>query len=197
MGASTATGFVATEGGAARPDVQIGLVLYSADKAGDSLHPFSGFTLLVRLLKPESRGTVLLKSADPLEAPAIRPNYLATARDCAVLVSGMKIARRLVDAEPMRRHVARAHEPARPFAHDEEWLQYLRARGGISYHPVGTCRMGRDAGAVVDERLRVRGIGGLRVVDASIMPTLVSGNTNAPTIMIGEKGADMILQDNG
>jgi len=197
MGASTATGFVATEGGASRPDVQIGLVLYSADKAGDTLHPFSGFTLLVRLLKPESRGTVLLKSADPLEAPAIRPNYLATARDCAVLVAGMKIARRLVDAEPMRRHVARAHEPARPFAHDEEWLQYLRARGGISYHPVGTCRMGRDAGAVVDERLRVRGIGGLRVVDASIMPTLVSGNTNAPTIMIGEKGADMILQDNG
>jgi choline dehydrogenase len=197
MAASTATGFVTTEPGASRPDTQIGLVLYSTEKTGDVLHRFSGFTLLVRLLKPESRGTVLVKSADPLAAPAIRPNYLSTPRDCDVLVAGMKIAQRLVDAEPLRRYVARAHEPAQPFTHDDEWLQYLRARGGISYHPVGTCRMGRDAGAVVDERLRVRGIEGLRVVDASIMPTLVSGNTNAPTIMIGEKGADMILEDAG
>ncbi len=195
MAASTATGFVATEPGASRPDVQIGLVLYSTDKFGDTLHRFSGFTLLVRLLKPESRGTVLVKSADPLEAPAIRPNYLSAPRDGEILVAGMKIARRLVDAGPMRRYVARAHEPAQPFANDDEWLQYLRARGGISFHPVGTCRMGPDADAVVDERLRVRGVERLRVVDASIMPTLVSGNTNAPTIMIGEKGADMILED--
>jgi choline dehydrogenase len=107
----------------------------------------------------------------------------------------MKVARRLVDAPPLRHYVARAHEPAQPFTNDDEWLQYLRTRGGISFHPVGTCRMGADADAVVDERLRVRGVEGLRVVDASIMPTLVSGNTNAPTIMIGEKGADMILQD--
>ena len=197
MAASTATGFVATEPGASRPDTQIGLVLYSTEKTGDTLHPFSGFTVLVRLLKPESRGTVLVKSADPFAAPAIRPNYLSTPKDCGVLVAGMKIARRLVDAEPLRRYVARAHEPAQSFTRDDEWLQYLRARGGISYHPVGTCRMGNDAGAVVDERLRVRGIGGLRVVDASIMPTLVSGNTNAPTIMIGEKGADLILEDAG
>jgi choline dehydrogenase len=140
---------------------------------------------------------VLLKSADPLAAPAIRPNYLSTRKDGDVLVAGMKIARRLVDSAPLRRYVARAHEPAQPFAQDDEWLQYLRTRGGISFHPVGTCRMGNDAGAVVDARLRVHGIGALRVVDASIMPTLVSGNTNAPTIMIGEKGADMILQDNG
>ena len=194
MGASTATGFVATDG-VARPDVQIGLILYSTEKAGDALHPFSGFSLLVRLLRPESRGTVLVKSPDPLDAPAIRPNYLATRKDCDILVAGMKIAQRLIDADPMRRYVARMHEPAQPFTGDDEWLHYLRARGGISYHPVGTCRMGSDADAVVDERLRVRGIAGLRVVDASIMPTLVSGNTNAPTIMIGEKGADMILED--
>jgi choline dehydrogenase len=95
----------------------------------------------------------------------------------------------------MRRYIARAHEPANAFTRDSEWQDYLRTRGGISYHPVSTCRMGSDASAVVDARLRVHGFDGLRVVDASIMPTLVSGNTNAPTIMIAEKGADMILQD--
>ncbi|HEX2827468.1 MAG TPA: GMC family oxidoreductase N-terminal domain-containing protein [Burkholderiales bacterium] len=195
MGASTATGFVSTDPGTERPDVQIGLVLYSTDKFGDRLHPFSGFTILVRLLRPESRGTVMLKSADPLAQPEIRPNYLASAKDCDVLVAGMKVAQRLVGAPPLQRYVARPHEPAAPPATDDAWLQYLRAKGGISYHPVGTCRMGSDGDAVVDERLRVRGFRGLRVVDASIMPTLVSGNTNAPTIMIGEKGADMILAD--
>jgi choline dehydrogenase len=194
MAASTATGFVATDG-SARPDVQIGMVLYSTDKSGDRLHPFSGFTLLVRLLRPESRGTVMAKSVDPLENPVIRPNYLSTRKDCDVLVAGMKITQRLVDAAPLRRYAARAHEPSQPPVSDDEWLHYLRTKGGISYHPVGTCRMGNDAGSVVDPRLRVRGIGGLRVVDASIMPTLVSGNTNAPTIMIAEKGADMVLED--
>ena len=129
------------------------------------------------------------------DAPAIRPNYLASAKDGEVLIEGMKVAQRLVDAAPMRRYVVRTHEPAQTPGSDDEWLQYLRAKGGISYHPVGTCRMGSDDGAVVDERLRVRGIGGLRVIDASIMPTLVSGNTNAPTIMIGEKGANMVLED--
>jgi choline dehydrogenase len=194
MGASTATGFVATDGGS-RPDIQIGLVVYSTDKFGDTLHAFPGFTMLVRLLRPESRGTVQIKSADPLAPPSIRPNYLSQPRDAELLVAGMKVARRLVDAPPLRGYVAREHEPAPAPANDEEWQQYLRARGGISYHPVGTCRMGADADAVVDERLRVRGIEGLRVVDASIMPTLVSGNTNAPVIMIAEKASDMILED--
>ena len=113
MAASTATGFVAAEAGTTRPDVQIGLVLYSTDKFGDTLHPFSGFTILVRLLRPESRGTVLLKSADPLAPPEIRPNYLSTRKDCDVLIAGMKVARQLVDAEPMRVYAARAHEPDR------------------------------------------------------------------------------------
>ncbi|HZN23921.1 MAG TPA: GMC family oxidoreductase N-terminal domain-containing protein [Burkholderiales bacterium] len=195
MGASTATGFVSTDPAVSRPDVQIGLVLYSTDKFGDTLHPFSGFTLLVRLLRPESRGTVHIKSADPRDPPAIRPNYLSTRKDCHVLVTGMKVAQRLVEAAPLRRYVARKHEPPDSVTSNDDWLQYLRERGGISFHPVGTCRMGKDDDAVVDERLRVRGIGSLRVVDASIMPTLVSGNTNAPVIMIGEKGADMILQE--
>jgi choline dehydrogenase len=195
MGASYAAGFVSTDPEVARPDVQIGLVLFSADKFGDGLHRFPGFTILVRLLRPEARGTVLLKSADPLAPPEIRPNYFATPMDRAVLVEGMKAAQALVDMPPMRRYVARLHDPPERIAGDDEWEEYLRMRGGISFHPVGTCRMGDDRHAVVDERLRVRGFEGLRVVDASIMPTLVSGNTNAPTIMIGEKGAHMILQD--
>jgi choline dehydrogenase len=150
--------------------------------------------VLVRLLRPESRGTVLIRSADPFAPPVIRPNYFSTAKDRAVLVAGMKVAQEIVDAPAMRRYVARLHEPAKAFTTDAQWSEYVRTRGGISYHPVGTCRMGSDSSAVVDSRLRVRGLEGLRVVDASIMPTLVSGNTNAPTIMIGEKGADMILE---
>ena len=195
MGASYAAGFLRSDPAVASPDIQAGLVLYSSDKAGDDLHRFSGFTMLVRLLRPESRGSVLIRSADPLQAPAIRPNYLSTEKDCEVLVAGMKAVRRIAEAAAMRRYVAREVEPGASCVNDEDMLDYLRRRGGISYHPVSTCRMGNDAAAVVDARLRVRGIEGLRVVDASIMPTLISGNTNAPTIMIAEKGADMILQD--
>ncbi len=195
MGASYAAGFLRTDPAVSRPDIQAGLMLFSADKAGDDLHRFSGFSMLVRLLRPESRGTVLIQSADPLRAPAIRPNYLSTPQDREVLLAGFKAVRRIAETPPMSRYVAQEHEPGTACATDAELLDYLRRRGGISYHPVGTCRMGNDAAAVVDERLRVHGIQGLRVVDASIMPTLVSGNTNAPTIMIAEKGAAMILQD--
>jgi choline dehydrogenase len=195
MGASYAAGFVSTDPDVARPDVQIGLVLFSADKFGDGLHRFPGFTILVRLLRPEARGTVLLRSVDPLAPPEIRPNYFSTPMDRAVLIEGMKAAQALVDAPPMQRYIARLHDPPERIESDEAWEDYLRMRGGISFHPVGTCRMGDDRHAVVDDRLRVRGFEGLRVIDASIMPTLVSGNTNAPTIMIGEKGAHMILQD--
>jgi choline dehydrogenase len=195
MGASYAAGFLRTDPALSKPDIQAGLMLFSADKAGDDLHRFSGFSMLVRLLRPESRGTVLIQSADPLRAPAIRPNYLSTPKDREVLLAGFKAVRRIADAPAMRRYVAQEYEPGPSCATDADSLDYLRRRGGISYHPVSTCRMGNDAAAVVDERLRVHGLQGLRVVDASIMPTIVSGNTNAPTIMIGEKGADMILQD--
>ena len=195
MGASYAAGFLRTGPAVTTPDIQMGLMLFSADKAGADLHRFSGFTMLVRLLRPESRGDVLIRSADPLQAPAIRPNYLSTEKDCEILLAGMKAIRRVADAPAMRRYIAREHEPGAACATDADMLDYLRRRGGISYHPVSTCRMGNDASAVVDARLRVRGVQGLRVVDASIMPALVSGNTNAPTIMIAEKGADMILQD--
>jgi len=195
MGASYATGFIRADPASATPDIQTSISPFSADKAGDKLHSFSGFSLAARLLRPESRGSVLIQSADPLQAPAIQPNYLSAEKDCAVLLAGMKATRRLADTSAMRRYIVREHDPGPSCASDTDLLDFLRLRGGIAYHPVSTCKMGSDALAVVDDHLRVRGIEGLRVVDASIMPMLVSGNTHAPTIMIAEKGADMILQD--
>ena len=190
-----ATGFAAVEDGASRPDVQIDLVLNGSNPTDASPQLFTGFSLLVRLLRPDSRGTVLVKSPNPRESPRIRPNYLTSSKDCATLVAGMRIARRLADAEPLSRYIAHTREPERVYMSDDEWLSYLREHGEGSLHLAGTCRMGEDAGAVVDHRLRVRGIEGLRVVDTSIMPTLVSGNTTVAAIMIGEKGAAMILRD--
>jgi len=195
MGASYATGFVRADPASATPDIQTSISLFSADKAGDKLHRFSGFSLAARLLRPESRGSVLIRSTDPLQPPAIQPNYLSTEKDCAVLLAGIKATRRLAETAALRRYIVREHDPGPACASDADLLDFLRRRGGIAYHPVGTCKMGNDSMAVVDERLRVRGLQSLRVVDASIMPTLVSGNTHAPTIMIAEKGADMVLQD--
>src|SRR5687767_8450099 len=195
MGQSYATGFIRADPAAATPDIQTSITLFSADRTGEKLHPFPGFTLAARLLRPESRGSVTIGSADPLAPPAIAPNYLSSEKDCAVLLAGIKATRRLTDTAAMRRYVAREREPGPACTSDADLIDYLRTRGGIAFHPVGTCKMGSDAMAVVDDRLRVRGLQGLRVVDASIMPTLVSGNTYAPTVMIAEKGADMILED--
>ena len=195
LGSSYATGFIRADPAAATPDVQTSISLFSSDKAGDALHGFAGFTLSARLLRPESRGSVAIRSADALQPPAIQPDYLSSEKDCAVLLAGVKAMRRLTETAAMRPYVVREHDPGPACRTDSDLVDYLRLRGGIAFHPVGTCRMGNDASAVVDDRLRVRGIGGLRVVDASIMPTLVSGNTFAPTVMIAEKGAEMILQD--
>ncbi len=195
MGQSYATGFIRADPAAATPDIQTSISLYSSHSPGDKLHGFSGFTLVARLLRPESRGSVTIRSTDPLEPPSIAPNYLSSEKDCAVLLAGMKATRRLMDAAAMRRYIVREHDPGPSCRSDDDLMDFLRLRGGIAYHPVGTCRMGNDAAAVVDARLRVRGLEALRVVDASIMPTLVSGNTYAPTVMIAEKGADMILED--
>jgi choline dehydrogenase len=195
MAASYSAGFLRADPAALTPDIQVGLGLFSFDKISEGLHDYSGFYSAVRLLRPESRGTVTLKSADPLQAPVIKPNYLATEKDCSVLLAGVKAARRIMADPAMRRYIVRERDPGADCVTDDALLDHIRMKGGISYHPVGTCKMGSDAQAVVDERLRVRGISGLRVIDASIMPTLVSGNTNAPAIMIGEKGADMVLQD--
>jgi choline dehydrogenase len=195
MGASYAAGFVSTDPAVQRPDVQIGLALFSGDRAGRPLHRFPGFSVVVRLLRPASRGEVALRSPDPMDAPVIRPGYLTDPRDLPALVAGMKAARDIMRQPAIAALVAREHDPGPGGIDDASMEQHLRRRGGISYHPVGTCAMGQGPLAVVDARLRVHGVAGLRVIDASIMPTLVSGNTNAPTFMIAEKGASMVLED--
>ena len=179
----------------ATPDVQCSLALYSVQNIGEALHPFSGVTGVCTLLRPESRGFVRIKSADPADAPAIHPNYLGAQRDRDTMVAGMKALRKIVQSPAMAQHIAEEMEPGPACASDADILDYVRRRGSTVYHPVSTCRMGQDDKAVVDERLRVRGFAGLRVIDASIMPAVVSGNTNAATIMIAEKGADMVLED--
>jgi choline dehydrogenase len=162
---------------------------------GTGLHRFSGFTASMSPLRPESRGSVRIRSTRPQEPPAIQYNYLTTAGDRQTAIDGLKTIRKLMQTEAMRPYVLAEHAPGDRVRSDEEWLAYAREVGGTVYHPTSTCRMGQDALAVVDERLRVRGLEDLRVVDASIMPNVVSGNTNAAAIMIGEKGADMILAD--
>ena len=180
---------------AVTPDVQASLALYSVQNIGEQLHQFSGVTAVCTLLRPQSRGHVRIRSADPREAPAIHPNYLDAQQDCDTMVAGVRALRRIVQSPAMAQHIAEEFEPGPSCHSDDELLDYIRRRGSTVYHPVSTCRMGVDARAVVDTRLRVRGFAGLRVIDASIMPTLVSGNTNAATIMIAEKGADMLLED--
>jgi choline dehydrogenase-like flavoprotein len=195
MGQSYATGFIRADPAAATPDIQTSITLYSFDKPGDRLHGFPGFTLAARLLRPESRGSVTIRSADSLEPPAIAPNYLTSEKDCSVLLAGVKATRRLIETAAMRPYVARERDPGPLCTSDADLMDFLRERGGIAFHPAGTCKMGSDEAAVVDERLRVRGLQRLRVVDTSIMPTVVSGNTYAPTVMIAEKASDMILED--
>jgi choline dehydrogenase len=174
------------------PDIQFFLSTVSAEERGAKPHPFSAFTLVYYPMRPTSRGRVRIGSADAREAPAIAPNYLATEYDRRLMIEGAKLARRLVATPSLAPYVSEEYKPGAGYASDAQILQAVRDNGSSGYHPVGTCRMGKDDGAVVDPQLRVRGVDGLRVVDASVMPLLVSGNTNAATFMIAEKAADLI-----
>ena len=169
---------------------------YDSGKFG-ALERQAGMTVAICPVRPDSRGTIMARSADPSEKPAITPNYLSDPNDGRVLIAGMKFTRSIFAAPAIARYSSGETLPGPNVRTDDEMLDYARNYGTTIYHPVGTCRMGDGPAAVVDSRLRVHGLSGLRVIDASIMPTLTTGNTNAPTIMIGEKGAQMIKEDAG
>ncbi|MGE8656446.1 MAG: GMC family oxidoreductase [Achromobacter sp.] len=189
--------FCRVDPASATPDTQFHFATLSADMAGGKVHPFSGCTYSVCQLRPSSRGTVQLRSADPFEAPAMQPNYLSTELDRRMTVAAVKYARRLAATEPLAGLMKREVRPGPEVRGDDEILHFCREYGATIFHPSGTAKMGprQDPLAVVDERLRVHGVSGLRVVDCSIMPTLVSGNTNVPVVMLAERAADFILQD--
>lgn len=191
--AGNGVGFMKTRPGLEAPDFQLSFAAASfKDGVLGQLDDEPGATLGGWQLRPESRGSVMIKSGDPHEAPAIRPNYLAAETDRMVTVAGLKMSRAILEAPAFAPWNAGEKHPGLAVQTDAEWLDYARANGTTVYHPVGSCKMGRDRMAVVDPELRVHGLDALRVVDASIMPIMVSGNTNAATIMIAEKAADMI-----
>jgi choline dehydrogenase len=197
VGAGQVGGLVATEhaeGG--RADVLLNVMPLSVDKPGDPLHRFSGFSASAAQCRPKSKGTVEIASADPLAPPRIRAGYLTDPRDAKVLVAGLRMLRDIY-AQPAFRGLVTGEEylPGNGVTTAAALEAFARSRGGTVFHPAGTCRMGGDPRSVVDERLRVRGVDRLRVIDASVMPRIVSTNTNAAAIMIGEKGAAMVLED--
>ena len=199
MAAVPTGGFFRSDPRVATPDLQHHIVLYSnggsSGKHGSGLHTFSGLSATVIMLNPESRGTVEIGSADPNDAPLIKSRYLSTQRDAETLMKGARAVRNIMAQPALADYVGDEVEPGKDVQSDSELIDYLRNFGNTGFHPTSTCRMGPDETAVVDARLRVHGFGGLRVVDASIMPAVTSGNTNAPVLMIAEKASDMILED--
>jgi choline dehydrogenase len=190
--------FVRADPASARPDLQINMSTFAAlERTRNSIkpYPFSAITLSPVHLRPEGRGTVAIRSADPLTPPAVHFNFAVSDADLQTLLFGIRLCRRIASQPALAAYGAEEVAPGAAVRDDQALVADLRRRAIGNMHPVGTCRMGSDAGAVVDPRLRVQGIAGLRVADASVMPLIVSGNTNAPTIMIGEKAAAMILED--
>jgi choline dehydrogenase len=178
-----------------RPDVQFHFATLSSDMAGSKVHEFSGFTMSVCQLRPDARGFVRIASHDPFAPPLMQANYLSTEHDRTTLIAGLRLARKLAATRAMAPFVAGEYRPGSDVTTDDELLEFAKNTGGTIFHPSGTTKMGpaSDPYAVVDAALRVHGLAGLRVVDCGVMPTLVSGNTNAPVVMIAEKAADVIL----
>jgi len=195
VSAGYAAAFIRTQARLERPDAQLYFINFSASQPGAGLDSFSGFTGSVSQLQVESRGSVSVQSSDPMQAPAIRYNFLSTETDCQVMVDGLKMQRKIMNTTPMSQYVEAELAPGVDVQDDSEWLDYCRSVGGTVYHPTSTCRMGTDNASVVDEQLKVRGVENLYVVDASIMPSVISGNTNAAVIAIAEKGAALLQGD--
>ncbi len=194
MAASLATGFLKTRPEVQTPDIQFHVQPWSADSPGEGVHPFSAFTMSVCQLRPESRGELRLNGPDPSSYVKIFPNYLSTETDCRTIVDGVNIARAIAKANPLASKISEEFRPSADLAMDDYdgTLDWVRSNSASIYHPTGTCAMGVSDDAVVDPQLKVRGIESLRVADCSIMPEIVSGNTNAPAIMIGEKASDLL-----
>ena len=199
MAAVPTGGFFRSDPSLESPDLQHHIVLYSnggaSGKHGSTLHEFSGLSATIIMLRPESRGSVEIGSADPRAAPLIKSRYLAADHDSQALMRGVREVQRIMRQPALEPFVGEQIEPGEDVVSDDDVIEYLRNFGNTGFHPTSTCRMGVDDRAVVDPRLRVHGFEGLRVVDASVMPAVTSGNTNAPTIMIAEKASDMILED--
>jgi choline dehydrogenase len=198
FGVSSAQAFARSREGLASPDIQLlfSPASYDHNKFGE-LEREPGMTIAVSIARPESRGTIMAKSSDPFVRPSLKPNYLSVPNDLRVSLAGIAIARRIFAAPALARHSVAEITPGPGVTTPEALADYIRQQGTTIYHIVGTCKMGEDPMAVVDARLKVRGLTGLRVIDASVMPTVTTANTNAPTIMIAEKGAAMIRQDGG
>jgi choline dehydrogenase len=180
-----------------RPDIEYHVQPLSLDRFGEPLHRFDAFTASACHLRPTSRGSIHIESLDPRAAPLIAPNYLSTDYDRHVAANALRLTRRIVASPALARYAPQEILPGTQFQSEEELIHAAGAVGTTIFHPVGTCRMGAtdDPLAVVDTRLRVIGVTGLRVVDASVMPTITSGNTNSPTLMIAERASDMIRAD--
>ena len=190
---SEAGGFLKTDQSLDRPDIQHHFVIGLIDDHLRKLHYGYGYSCHVCLLRPYSRGTVSLASAKESDAPLINPNFLNDNRDVDTLIKGAKMTQNILNTPPLKKYQKREIYGVHSNLTDKEWEQHIRNRADTIYHPVGTCKMGKDPLAVVNSSLKIRGLKNIRVADASIMPTITSGNTNAPTIMIGEKCASMIM----
>ena len=193
MGAAPIGLFAKTREGLASPDCQYQFLAGSFDKPGEPMHPFPGCSLVAIPCRPESRGWLRIKSPDPSVPPAMQPNYLGTRADQETMIAALKISRRIFQTPTMQQYVAEEFWPGAQADSDEALLDHAKETGSTTFHQTSTCMMGSHETAVVDSELRVHGMEGLRVVDASVMPTVISGNTNAATIMIAEKASDMIL----